>query len=144
MPLVGIGATRFGLAGAAWSFVATEYLGRAFLAWRLPRALSAPGRPLRLLDLAPLRTLARAGGAALGLAAAGAAVLEAAQRTGGGGGALLARAVPLALASAAFGAGWMAFLAASRAGGLAPVLARLVRRPISTRTPTPTSTSTST
>jgi O-antigen/teichoic acid export membrane protein len=128
IPLAWYGVQRFGLVGAAGSFVATEYLGRVFLAWKVPAALSAPSRRASLRELVPFRSLARASGAGIVLALVGAGALRLASSAYPTGEAFLHRAVPFAIASAAFGVGYLALLAATSAaapGVLGAVVGRL-------------------
>ena len=78
VPLVWLGVTRFGIVGGAASYVASELVGKAMLAARLPRALAdAGGRPA-LQALVPWAEVSRAaiGGALASIGAV--AVLRAA------------------------------------------------------------------
>jgi O-antigen/teichoic acid export membrane protein len=134
IPLAWAGVQHFGLMGAAGSFVLAEYLGRTFLAWRVPASLSTDGRRIRLRDLVPLATLGRTAGVAAVLAAASAGVLHVASRAYvATGTTFLHRAVPLAIATSAFGAGYLAFIASHVRvpGAIGAVLARRrAKRPI--------------
>jgi O-antigen/teichoic acid export membrane protein len=129
IPVVWICVQRFGLLGAAGSFVATEYLGRFFLAWKLPAALSSQGQRARVADLVPVRQLARTAAVSCALAALGAGALRVASGAyAEGGGTFLHRAIPLAFASAAFGVGYLATIALSGTqvpGALGAVVARM-------------------
>ncbi len=114
IPLAWVGVQRFGLLGAAGSYVAAECLGRAFLAWRLPGSLSSPERRVKAGDLVPWRPLLRTAAASLGLALAGWGVLRLASASGlGAGTTLLHRSFPFATASAVFALGYAALLASS-------------------------------
>ncbi len=118
---------RHGLAGAAASYVAGEFLGRAFLAAKLPAALSSPGCRVRLRDLVPGARLARDVAASLALALLGAGALGVAADHAAGLGALARRVVPLGVASAVFGVAYLGILAASGAqvpGFLGALLSR--------------------
>jgi O-antigen/teichoic acid export membrane protein len=128
IPLAWIGVQRFGLVGAAASYVAAEYCGRAFLAWRIPASLSTPDRRVRLGELIPFARLARTGATALVLAAVGAGVLHVAARAYvATGTTFLQRAVPLAIAGTAFAIGYFTFIALSHVsvpGAIGGALAR--------------------
>ena len=113
IPLVWVAVQRFGLMGAAGSYVAAEMLGRALLAWRVPRALSTPSRRVRFRDLVPMRRLARTGAASLALAAVGAGTLQLAASFDPAASGPLHRALPLAVASAVFGVAYLAHLVGS-------------------------------
>lgn len=127
IPIVAAAAHAFGLPGAAWAFVGSEVLGRALLAARVPAALSTPTHRVRARDLVPSRGLLWAGAASVVLAGLGAGALALAAPLAArvGGPAVLASALPLAVAAAAFGLGWLAFLAvgarSARARAPAPV-----------------------
>jgi O-antigen/teichoic acid export membrane protein len=135
IPLVWVSVHRFGLAGAAFSFLAAEVLGRVFLAWRVPSALSSPGARVRLRDLVPARRLARACAVAVALALVGLATLDVATRLDPTASGPLHRVFPLAVACAVFGAGYLAHLALSGTsvpGVLGALLGRLGRRRLAT------------
>ncbi len=111
VPLVYFGVSRFGMYGGIASWATAEVAGKALLLSRIPRALGVGGVPARLVDVIPFAALGKAAVAAV--AAAGAVVglrslapapfpdLHPA---------LLARAVPLALAFALFAVGYVAVL----------------------------------
>ncbi|HEX8909776.1 MAG TPA: lipopolysaccharide biosynthesis protein [Anaeromyxobacteraceae bacterium] len=114
IPVVWLSVERFGLLGAAVSYVLSEVFGRALLAWRVPRALSAPGHPVRLRQLVPARALARTAVASLALAALGAGAYHVAARFEvAPAGSTLHRVFALGIASAVFGAGYLWRLLAS-------------------------------
>lgn len=122
---------RFGLVGAAASYVVAEVAGRVFLGWRVPQALATAGRPVRARELVPWRRLARAVAVSLALALVGAGVLRLAYGLEPAGGSALHRVLPLAVASAAFGVLHLGQLLASGAalpGPLGLVVARLRAR----------------
>ena len=128
IPLTWVALQRFGLMGAAGSYVAAELLGRAILAWRVPASLSTPANRVRVRDLVPVARLARTGCVSVALATVGAGALQLAsalELTAPG--AALHRLLPLAVASTVFGAGYLVQLAASSAsvpGVLAALLGR--------------------
>jgi O-antigen/teichoic acid export membrane protein len=128
IPLTWAALQRFGLMGAAGSHVASELLGRAILAWRVPASLSTPARRARIRDLVPVAKLARTGCVSVALAAMGAGTLQLASALElAAPGAALHHLLPLALASTVFGAGYLVQLAASSAsvpGALAALLGR--------------------
>jgi len=129
IPAVWLMVARFGLAGAAVSYVASEFFGRALLAWRVPRALSAPGHEVRLRDLVPARALARTAATAAALSALGAAAYHVAARFEvAPQGSFLHRAFALGVASAVFGVGYVRQLLASGAQVPGLVGALLERR----------------
>ena len=104
IPLVWAASHRFGLMGAAASYVGAEVLGRVFLAWRVPRALSSPGARVRAQDLVPGRALARALAISAVLGFAGAGALHVAARLElAAAGSALHRVLPLGIAAAVFG-----------------------------------------
>lgn len=128
IPLAWVAVQRFGLVGAAASYVTAEVLGRALLAWRVPRALSTPAQRVRFRDLVPAARLARTAVASIALAAVGAGTLglagsfDLAAAAGP-----VHRALPLGVASAVFGAAYLAHLVASGAslpGALGAILGR--------------------
>jgi O-antigen/teichoic acid export membrane protein len=127
IPLVWLSVQRFGLTGAAASYVLAEMLGRAFLAWRVPRSLSTPARRVRFRDLVPTARLARTAAVSVALAAIGAGTLDLAAGLGASVTGPLPRVLPLAVASAVFGAGYLAHLIGSGAslpGALGAILGR--------------------
>ncbi len=132
IPLAWVAVQRFGLMGAAGSYVAAEVLGRAILAWRLPRALSTPARPVRFRDLVPAARLGRTVTASAALAAVGAGTLQLAESFDPATTGPLHRLLPLAVASAVFGAGYLAHLAGSGAS-LPAALGSVLRRRASKR-----------
>jgi O-antigen/teichoic acid export membrane protein len=123
---------RFGLVGAAASYVVAEVSGRAFLGWRVPRALATAGRPVRARELVPWRRLSRAVAVSAALALVGAGVLRlAAALEATGTASPLQRALPLAAAAAVFGVLHLGQLLASGAalpGPLGALVARLRAR----------------
>jgi O-antigen/teichoic acid export membrane protein len=127
IPLAWVCVQRFGLMGAAASYVTAEVLGRTILAWRVPRALSTPAKLVRIRDLVPVARLARIAGVSVALAAIGAGTLELAANFDAVAAGPLHRLLPLAIASAVFGAGYLAHLIGSGAslpGALGAVLGR--------------------
>ena len=120
---------HFGLMGAAASYVMAEIAGRAFLAWRVPRALSTPTLRVRGGDLVPGLRLARSLAVAVLLAAVGGGALHlAAAADLGTPGSALHRVLPLGLASLVFGVLYLGQLLASGAtlpGPLGAALSRL-------------------
>ncbi len=127
VPLTWMSVQRFGLMGAASSYVAAEVLGRILLAWRVPRSLSTPARRVRIRDLVPAAHLARIAATSSALAAIGAGALELAATFDAAAAGPLHRVLPLAVASAVFGAGYLAHLAGSGAslpGALGAILGR--------------------
>lgn len=128
IPVVWWSVERFGLAGAAGSYVAGEVFGRAVLAWRVPAALSTPAHPARVRDLVPARGLARTLVHAAILAGTGSLTCRLAERlVGPAPASFLHRALPLGVAGAVFGAGYLWHLTASGTDVLA-VRALLARR----------------
>lgn len=71
LPAVYLGVRHHGMMGglSAWAF--TEVVGKLFQLARVPRALSTPGRAVRLVELLPLRQLRISGLAAGGALAVG-------------------------------------------------------------------------
>ncbi len=137
IPLTWVALQRFGLMGAAASYVAAEMLGRALLARRVPASLSA-GKRVRIRDLVPVAQLARVGSLSAGLAAMGAGALQLAstfELTAAG--ATLQRLLPLAAASAVFGAGYLALLLGSGASVQGALGALLGKRRNGLRPPMP-------
>jgi O-antigen/teichoic acid export membrane protein len=135
LPLAWTLVHRFGLMGAAASYVAAEIAGRVFLALRVPRALSTPGQRVRARDLVPTGRLARSAAAAVVLALVGAGALHlAANAELTTPGSVMHRLLPLAAGSAVFGVGYLVHLLASGAslpGPLGALVARLKpRRPV--------------
>ncbi|MFL5262075.1 MAG: lipopolysaccharide biosynthesis protein [Anaeromyxobacteraceae bacterium] len=129
IPLAWVGVQRFGLMGAAASYVVAEYFGRAFLAWRVPASLSTPARATRLLDLVPLATLVRTAAVAVVLAAGSAALLRVVSAAYvATGKTFLSRAVPLLVTGCAFGACYLGFIALSHLRVPGPIGAVLARR----------------
>ncbi|GEJ56264.1 lipopolysaccharide biosynthesis protein [Anaeromyxobacter diazotrophicus] len=128
IPVVWLAVERFGLPGAAAAYVGSEFLGRALLAWRVPRALSSRGHAVRLGELVPGRALARTVAVAVGLAALGAAAYQLAARFEvAPRGSSLHRVFALGVASLVFGAGYLWQLLASGAqvpGALGALLER--------------------
>ncbi len=128
IPLAWIGVARFGLAGAAGSYVIAEFLGRAFLAWKVPASLSTADTRIHGRDLIPGKHLLRTVGAAVVLALAGAGTLRLALGIDLVASApLVRRVLPLGLAGAVFGAGYLSLLAVTHAqlpGFLGAILAR--------------------
>ena len=129
IPLVWLAVERYGLRGAAVSYVASEMAGRAFLAARLPRALSSPTEGLRLRDLIPDRLFRTCIVSAV-LAALGAGALHlcsdldiaAIHSTLG------RRILPLGLASLAFGLGYLVHLFGMGTSAKGPLRVLLSRR----------------
>jgi O-antigen/teichoic acid export membrane protein len=123
---------RFGLMGAAASYVMAEIAGRIFLAWRVPRALSTPTLRVRGRDLVPGLRLARALAVSLVLAVVGGGALHlAAAADLATPGSALHRVLPLGLASLVFGVLYLGQLLASGAalpGPLGAVVSRLRAR----------------
>jgi O-antigen/teichoic acid export membrane protein len=116
IPLAWIGVQRFGLIGAAGSYVAAEFLGRGFLSWRVPRSLSSPPRRVRARDLIPWGPLSRTAAASLALALSGAGALHLAAAAGlGGAPEIVHRSFPFATACALFALGYAGLLASSGA-----------------------------
>lgn len=135
IPVVWFSVQRFGLAGAAGSYVGSELAGRAFLAWRVPRALSSPGHVVRARDLLPVRALARTTAVAAGLAAAGAATYHLVARFEiAPAGSFLHRVFALGIAGSVFAVGYFWQLLASGQqlpGFIGSFLARRrARRPV--------------
>jgi O-antigen/teichoic acid export membrane protein len=128
IPLVWVAVQRFGLEGAAVSYVCADALGRALLAWRVPRALSTPTHRVRTLDLVPVARLVRTCAVSVALAAIGAGALALGSELEPVALAPpLARILPLAVASAVFAAGYFAQLAGAGAtlpGALGALLGR--------------------
>ena len=133
IPLVWACAQRFGLTGAAASYLGAEVLGRLLLAWRVPRSLSSPAGRVRARDLVPAARLGRTLVVSAALAAVGAGAFDvAAQLDLAQPGSLLHRVLPLAAGSAVFGAGYLVHLLSSGAslpGALGTLLARR-KRPV--------------
>jgi len=128
IPLAWLAVQRFGLMGAAGSYVAAEVLGRVLLAWRVPASLSTPARRVRLRDLVPTARLARTLFVSVALGAVGAGTCQvAASFEVAPPGAVLHRLFPLAAAATAFGAGYLVQLSSSATaipGALGALLAR--------------------
>ncbi len=128
IPLAWIAVSRAGLAGAVGSYLIAEVLGRVFLAWRLPASLSTEERRVRLRDLVPFVALARITITALLVAIVGVGVLHFAQGLEApGASALRAHAIPLGIASCAFGAVYLGVLLLSNVqlpGALGVLLGR--------------------
>jgi O-antigen/teichoic acid export membrane protein len=134
IPLAWVSVQRWGLMGAAASYVAAEFLGRLFLGARLPAALSSPGARVRLRDLVPAARLLRTLAASVALALAGAGALELARAAVGGRpeATLTHRLLPLCAAGALFAVGHAGLLLASGVklpGALGTLLARIRARP---------------
>lgn len=132
IPLAWVAVQRFGLVGAAASYVSAEVLGRAFLAWRVPRALSTPARRVGIRDLVPAARLARTATATVALAAIGAGALQLGTSFDPVPAGPLHRVFPLAFASAVFGLAYLAHLTASGVS-LPGALGSLLRRRSSKR-----------
>jgi O-antigen/teichoic acid export membrane protein len=132
IPLAWIGVQRLGLIGAAGSYVTAECMGRAFLAWRVPRSLSSPAQRIRAWDLVPWRQLSRTAAMSLALALAGAGTLHQAAGAGlGGAPGVVQRSFPFAVACALFTVGYLGALVASGAalpGAPGAILARAAAR----------------
>jgi O-antigen/teichoic acid export membrane protein len=138
IPVVWLAVERFGLPGAAAAYVGAEFLGRALLALRVPRALSAEGRPVRLRELVPAGALARAGAVSAALAALGAATYHLAARFEvAPHGSFFHRAFALGIAAAVFVAGHLWQLLASGAQVPGFVGALLERRRAKRAVPVP-------
>jgi hypothetical protein len=122
VPLVWIGVTRFGIAGGVASYVATEVVGKIVLAWRLPRALGAPGSPAPLRALVPWRELGGAAAGSLAAALTALVVVHAvpAPELAGTAATALYRFVPLAIAGSAAG---LVYLGALRVMRVRPAVA---------------------
>jgi O-antigen/teichoic acid export membrane protein len=136
IPLVWMSVHRFGLAGAAVSFLAAELLGRVFLAWRVPASLSTPGVRVRFRDLVPARRLARSALVACALALVGLGTLDVVTRLDPVASGPLHRVLPLVIASGVFGVGYLGHLALSGTtvpGALGALFGRLGRRRLGSR-----------
>jgi hypothetical protein len=96
------------------SWVVAEYLGKALLLARVPKALSTHDHPVGLWAVLPWRDLGRAMGAAA-LSGLGVCALRAAAAGAWSGlpPGFLFRAIPLGLAAICFAAGYVAVLRVS-------------------------------
>jgi len=128
IPLAWIAVTWYGLSGAVGSYLFAEVLGRVFLAWRLPGALSTAEHRVRIRDLVPVRNLARITAWSAMLALVGVAALHLARSVHGpDSGQLRSSVIPLVLASSAFGLAYLAVLVLSNVplpGALGALLGR--------------------
>jgi O-antigen/teichoic acid export membrane protein len=119
VPLVVLAVRWWGMTGGVLSWVLAEAVGKSALLVQVLRALSAPGRPVRPLELLPWRELGRAA-----LAACLAAVAVFALRAGSAAlwsglpEGLLWRILPLGVAAVLFAGGYVAAL---HALGVRPV-----------------------
>lgn len=128
-PLVYFLVRDHGMMGGIWAWLIAEIVGKAMLLWRVPYALSAPDRRRTFREIIPWRNLLRAGTAALaaGLAVFAARRLLPAAAPHALPDSLVARVVPLCVAAALFGAGYLVML---RVQGVRPfaVFSVLLRR----------------
>jgi O-antigen/teichoic acid export membrane protein len=129
VPLVYFLVKHFGMRGGIWSWLIAEIIGKASLLVRVPYALSAPERRRTFREIIPWRNVGRAGIAAL---SAGLAVFAVRRLIPFAAphvlpDSLVARVVPLLVATVLFGVG---YLAALRVQGVRPfaVFSVLLRR----------------
>lgn len=129
LPLVLIGVRRFGMLGGIGSWAIAECVGKALLLAKVPRALAGTRGAVRFRQLLPWRALGKATGAAA-LAMVGVFFVRAltAGIWKGPGASGVADVVPLAIASAVFGAAYLGSLSVLGIRPLA-ILASLRRRP---------------
>lgn len=129
VPLVYFLVKNYGMMGGIWSWLIAEIVGKAALLVRVPFALSAPDKHRTLREIIPWRNVGKAGIAAL---AAGLAVFALRRLIPYAAphalpDSLVARVVPLLIATALFGVGYLAVL---RVQGVRPfaVFSVLLRR----------------